>query len=303
MTHANTATLNNQFGLDNRLQFGDGLAGLVRVDLCHNEAKLELYLQGAHVTSYQPSAKHDVLWMSESAVYAPGKSLRGGIPLCWPWFGPHPDNSSRPQHGYARTADFSVLSTSADAASTTIILALDPATAPFAEWQNRARLEVEIRLSDSLWMEIRTVNCSDSTLTVSNALHSYFSIAGLHGVTLPALTGLSYLDKPQRYKQLEQTEALEISGEVDRVYLAPPAEIELLDATRQSTTSISSWGNNNLVVWNPGAAIAKTMADLDDQGFEQMLCIEPANALEQAVRLKPGECHRLGQEIKGTLSL
>ncbi len=268
-----------------------------RQNSAYKEARLELYLQGAHVTRYQPIASHEVLWMSDTAVYATGKALRGGIPLCWPWFGPHPENPDRPQHGYARTASFTVLSTSADAESTSIILALDPAAAPYPEWQDRARLEVEIRLSDSLWMEMRTFNCSDSTLTVSNALHTYFSISGRDGVALPAVTGLTYLDKPQRYKQLEQTDAIAISGEVDRVYLAPPLEIELLDSARQTNTSISTWGNHNLVVWNPGGANAKTMADFDDRGFEKMLCIEPANALDQSIRVKPGECHRLGQKI------
>lgn len=297
MTHSNAAALNNRFGLDNRLQFSEGFSGLAKAELSYKEARLELYLQGAHVTRYQPIANHEVLWMSDTAVYATGKALRGGIPLCWPWFGPHPENPQRPQHGYARTASFTVLSTSANAESTSIILALDPAAAPYPEWQDRARLEVEIRLSDSLWMEMRTLNSSDTALTVSNALHTYFSISGRNRVTLPGVTGLTYLDKPQRYKRLEQTDAITISGEVDRVYLAPPLEIELLDSVRQTKTSISTWGNHNLVVWNPGGSNAKTMADFDDRGFDKMLCIEPANALDQSIRVNPGECHRLGQKI------
>lgn len=297
MTHSNNTALSKQFGLDNRLQFSEGFSGLAKAELCYREARLELYLQGAHVTRYQPAANHEVLWMSDTAVYAPGKVLRGGIPLCWPWFGPHPKNSDRPQHGYARRSRFSVLSTSADAESTSMILALDPAAAPYPEWQDRAQLEVEFRLSDSLWMEMRTFNVSDSALTLSNAWHTYFSISGRDRVTLPGVTGLTYLDKPQRYKQLQQTDAIAIRGEIDRVYLVPPPEIELLDSARQTKTSISTWGNQNLVVWNPGEANAKTMADFDDRGFEQMLCIEPANALDQSIQLKPGECHRLGQKI------
>ena len=297
MTHSNTAALNRRFGLDNRLHFSEGCSGLARAELCYQEARLELYLQGAHVTRYQPATNHEVLWMSHTAVYATGKALRGGIPLCWPWFGAHPENPDRPQHGYARSSLFSVRSTSADAQSTSIILALDPAAAPYPEWRDRAQLEVEFRLSDSLWMEMRTSNVADSALTLSNAWHTYFSISGRDRVTLPAVTGLTYLDKSQRYRQLVQTDAIVIRGEVDRVYLAPPVEIELLDAARRTSTSISTWGSRNLVVWNPGEANAKTMADFDDRGFEQMLCIEPANALDQSVQVKPGECHRLGQQI------
>ncbi len=297
MTHLNSVALNTKFGLDNRLRFSESSTGLVTVELRFEQATLELYLHGAHVTSYRPHINHEVLWMSDTAVYQTGKAMRGGIPLCWPWFGAHAHNPERAQHGYARTSHFSVLSTSADAQATSITLTLDPAAAPYAEWQNSACLEVEIRLSDSLWMEMRTTNKSNSTLTVSNALHSYYRISSRDRISIPDVTGLTYLDKPQHYKQLQQTSAIEINGEVDRVYLEPPSKIELLDSGRQLSTSISSWGNHNLVIWNPGEKNAKAMSDFDDQGFEQMLCIEPANALDQSINIKPAECHRLGQEI------
>ena len=301
MTHSNLTTLNKNFGLSNRLLFSESSTGLVTAELCFEQAKLELHLHGAHLTSYRPHDNHEVLWMSDTAVYQTGKAIRGGIPLCWPWFGAHANNPDRAQHGYARTSPFSVLSTSADAQASSIILALDSAAAPYEEWQNSASLEVEIRLSDSLWMEMRTTNQSDSTLTVSNALHTYFRISSRDRISIPDVTGLTYLDKPQHYKKLQQTSAITINDEVDRVYLAPPMKVDLLDSGRQLTTSISSWGNHNLVIWNPGAANAKAMSDFDDQGFEQMLCIEPANALDQSINIKPGECHRLGQEISCSL--
>ena len=297
MTHSNLATLNKIFGLGNRLLFSESSSGPIKAELCFEQAKLELYLHGAHVTSYRPHDNHEVLWMSDTAVYQTGKAIRGGIPLCWPWFGAHANNPDRPQHGYARTSHFSVLFTSADAQATSITLSLDPAAAPYEEWQNSANFEVEIRLSDSLWMEMRTTNKSDSTLTVSNALHTYFGISSRDRITIPDVTGLTYLDKPQHYKKLPQTSATMINDEVDRVYLAPPMKIDLLDSGRQLTTSISSWGNHNLVIWNPGKKIAKAMSDFDDQGFEQMLCIEPANALDQSINIEPGECHRLGQDV------
>ena len=298
MTSADIAALNTRFDRDNRLQFSAGEAGMVKVDITFHDATLELYLQGAHITRYQPSAGVEVLWMSDSAVYQPGKALRGGIPLCWPWFGADSENIDHPQHGYARTSDFSVVSTLADEQATRIILALDPARAPYPDWQDKVQLEFEIRLSDSLWMEMRSHNLSDSPLILSNALHSYFAIANHQRVAIPTVTGLTYLDKLQNYRSQQQSSAITLSGEVDRVYLAPPERIDLLDPDRQINTSISSWGNSNLVIWNPGAQKAQAMADFDDDGFEQMVCIEPANALEQSFTLQPGKCHRLGQLIK-----
>ena len=298
MTSPDIAALNTRFGRENNLQFSAGEAGMTKVDITCNDARLELYLQGAQITRYQPIAAIEVLWMSDTASYHPAKALRGGIPLCWPWFGANTENSDRPQHGYARTSEFGVVSTLANAQATSIVLTLDPAQAPYPDWQNKVGLEFEIRLTDALWMEMRSHNLSDSPLTLSNALHSYFSISSRSQLSIPAVTGLTYLDKLQNYMPQFQSPAISINAEVDRVYQAPPETIDLLDSGKGINTSIRSWGNNNLVIWNPGQQKALLMADFDDDGYEQMICIEPANALEQSISLQPGECHRLGQLIK-----
>jgi glucose-6-phosphate 1-epimerase len=297
MTSADIAALNARFARDNRLQFSAGKGGLTKVDITFQEARLELYLQGAHITRYQPLAGVDLLWMSDSAVYQPAKALRGGIPLCWPWFGADSVDADRPQHGYARTSDFSVVSTLADDQASSITLALGPAQLTFPDWHNKLRLEFEIRLSAALWMEMRSHNLSNSPLILSNALHSYLRISSRSQVAIPAVTGLTYLDKLQDYLPRRQLTAITLNSEVDRVYQAPPATIDLLDSARGSKTSIRSWGNNNLVIWNPGAQKALAMADFDDDGFERMVCLEPANALQQSITLQPDERHRLGQVI------
>ena len=296
MTQESIATLNTQFGRGNTLLFDAGRAGLTRVVLRHDEAILELYLNGAHITRYCPAKNREVLWMSNSAVYQRGQSLRGGIPLCWPWFGAHA-KSDRPQHGYARTASFSVQSTHTDSESTSIVLSLAANETPYPEWQDKAQLEIEIKLSDSLWMELRTKNLSNQPLIVSNALHTYFSITGRQKISIPGLTHLTYLDKPRNYAAMVQSAPIVIEGEIDRVYCDPPATLQMFDAGHAATTTIQSWGNNNIVVWNPGETNARTMPDFDDQGFEKMLCIEPANACEQWVELRPHGSHCLGQQI------
>ena len=298
MNSPDITALNARFARDNRLLFSTGETGMTKVDITFDDATLELYLQGAHITRYAPVTGVEVLWMSKAAIYQPEKALRGGIPLCWPWFGADTENPTRPQHGYARTSDFGVVSTLADERATSIILTLDSAQAPYPDWQDKVQLEFEIRLSGSLWMELRSHNLSTSPLTLSNALHSYFAIANRQRVAIPAVTGLTYLDKLQNYRPQLQSTAITLNGEVDRVYQAPPEHIVLQDRDRQINTSIRSWGNNNLVIWNPGAQKAQAMADFDDDGFEQMICIEPANALKQSIILQPGECHRLGQLIK-----
>ena len=146
-------------------------------------------------------------------------------------------------------------------------------------------------------MELRSRNLSEQLLTLSQALHSYFAISERAIVTVAALTGLEYLDKLQNYRQQQQSGAIEIDAEIDRVYLDPPTLIQLRDLGRELGTTIETWGNNNLVVWNPGAEKALRMTDYDDLGYRYMLCIEPANALSQSIIMQPGDCHRLGQRI------
>jgi D-hexose-6-phosphate mutarotase len=166
--------LNQRFGIDARVAFAEGVGGLTKVNLGSNRASAEVYLQGANVSRYRPWPGIDALWLSDRAIFQPGKALRGGIPLCWPWFGAATERNDRPQHGYARSAQFCVVSAVFDGAATAIVLALDAARAPYPEWQDKLQLEVEIRLGDSLWMEMRSRNLTAAPLTLGNALHSYF---------------------------------------------------------------------------------------------------------------------------------
>jgi D-hexose-6-phosphate mutarotase len=297
VTSSPIAAFNERYGVANRIQFAAGHGGLEKLDLRFADACAEVYLQGAHVTHYQPCPNHDVLWMSDSAVYQPGAALRGGIPICWPWFGAATVGRDRPQHGYARTSDFRPISSRADEACSSVVLALDTVNAPYPEWRNKLQLELEIRLQDSLWMELRSQYMGLETITVSNALHNYFAISSKEHISIPTLTGLRYLDKLQDYQEYRQSQPVVFDGEVDRVYRQTPARIELQDSGWHSVTTIETWGNNNLVVWNPGAEKAKAMSDFTDNGYQHMVCIEPANALAQSLTLQPGADHRLGQCI------
>jgi D-hexose-6-phosphate mutarotase len=271
-------------------------AGLPELLLEHGQSRVRLSLQGAHVTEYSVN-NENLLWVSQSARYAPGIAIRGGIPLCWPWFGASLDNADWPQHGFARTSRFRRVGERSDAQGMSVTLALDEAPA-IADWQGAASLEVEIRLSDQLWMELRTVNLSDHDLPVGVGLHSYFRISDSHTVSVPALTGLAYLDKPAGFAHRTQDTALHIEGEVDRVYLQAPRTVELIDPARQGAVIIEAWGNTDLVVWNPGPTVAASLGDFDDDGYRQMICIEPALALGNRQRLAPGESIAVGQRIR-----
>lgn len=273
----------------------DGRAVLPELLLTHGESRLRLSLQGAHITEYSVSGD-ELLWVSRSAKFAPGAAIRGGIPLCWPWFGASPDDAAWPQHGFARTAAFRLESQTSSAEGSAVVLTMED-SAPVLPWQGAASLEVEIRLSDHLWMELRTTNTCDGELRLGAGLHSYFAVSDCEAIQIPSVTGLDYLDKPSGFARRTQTDTLVVDGEVDRVYLNPPRRAELVDATASRRVMIDAWGNTDLVVWNPGATVAASMADFDDEGYRQMVCIEPAIALDSRIRLRPGECHAIGQTI------
>ncbi|MEM6584033.1 MAG: D-hexose-6-phosphate mutarotase [Pseudomonadota bacterium] len=273
-----------------------GRTKLPELMLEHGDARVRLALQGAHITEYTVG-NTELLWISESARFAEGVSIRGGIPLCWPWFGASLDDPDWPQHGFARVAQFRLLSKESSSNYATAVLALD-SLAPVPEWAGVASLEVEIRLSDHLWMELRTTNRSDRDLLLGAGLHSYFQVSACDEISMPALTGLAFVDMTAGFERAKQTEALEITDEVDRVYLGPPRIVELFDSGRSRKIEIDAWGNTDLVVWNPGPRVAASMEDFDDYGYQRMVCIEPAIALENRVRLQPGARHAIGQTIK-----
>jgi D-hexose-6-phosphate mutarotase len=265
------------------------------VVLTHGTSRIQIYLQGGQVTSFQV-AGDELLWMSDSARFEPGAAIRGGIPLCWPWFGESLDNAEWPKHGFARVSKFELISHEETPEIASVTLRLDSG-AGIEGWGSNMQLDVDIRLSDHLWMEMRTTNHSDKSQLIGAALHSYFRVSCIENVAIPSVTGLDYLDKTAGYTQQVQSEALVVTGEIDRVYNNPLHSAELVDSGLERRVAIEAWGNTDMVVWNPGPYVAASMADFDDEGYREMICIEPAMALENRVSLAPGETHVIGQTI------
>ena len=282
-----------------RVEFGLDQHGQARVRLDFNEAYAMVYLQGAHVTACHLGAGADLLWVSQSANYQPGKAIRGGIPLCWPWFGAHPSRVDRSQHGYARTSEFQVVETRCGSEDTSIQLRLAQAVPEYPEWQAKGKIElnVTIRLSDALWMQVSTLNHSTVTVPLSLALHNYFLVGDASQVSISGMQGLHYSDKLNAGERRKQLTALRIDQAMDRIYLDPPSSVVIRDPTLDRQILVHSWCNKDLVVWNPGAAGAEALADFDDSGYKSMVCVEPALALDNRVLLEPGGSHEMGQIV------
>lgn len=211
--------LNEKFGR-NGIRFSTGSGGLPKATLTSAKANAEIYLHGAHVTHFQPNAGEPVLWMSDLAVFDGRKAIRGGIPVIFPWFGSHPNDESKPQHGFARNSSWNVAGASADGSNVTIELSLSSSPVTKQLWPYEFALKLTVTLSDKLHVRLRVENKDSEPFEVSPALHSYFAVADIRQVSLSGFEDTPYIDQLGGGERYNQAGLVKFSEEVDRVYLA-----------------------------------------------------------------------------------
>ncbi|MBI1424197.1 MAG: D-hexose-6-phosphate mutarotase [Gammaproteobacteria bacterium] len=288
------SALNDRYAIAGQVTFEAEPNGLVLAKVRNPHASAQICLQGAQVIQWAPLNEHPVIWLSKAAKFMPGKSVRGGVPVCWPWFGPHASDTRFPAHGYARTVEWDVIETAALADGRTLLVFRLRESAPTREqWPHDTPLECRITVGDTLEIELSTKNNTDSTVTITEALHTYFEIGDIGKVSIAGLEDTEYLDKVDGGQRKLQHGPVTIAGEVDRVYLDTRAEVFIEDLELQRKIHISKRGSDSTVVWNPWQAKADKMGDLGEAGFRRMVCVESGNAAENTVTIAPGEEHLL----------
>lgn len=286
--------LNQRFAIGNHVQFKEIADGMIVAEVANQHALANIALQGAHVATFQPRGEEPVVWLSPHAKFAPGKSIRGGVPVCWPWFGPHKTESKFPSHGHARTAPWEVLETKAlPDGSTFIRFGLVESDATRAHWAHPSTAQLEVTVSKSLRVELVTTNTGNTAFELSEALHTYFQVSDVEKMTIRGLENCEYLDKVQDFARFKQEDGFVIESEVDRVYVNTAADCVIEDKGLKRAIRISKQGSMSTVVWNPWTEKADKMGDFGENGHRGMVCVESGNAMENAVVLAPGETHRL----------
>lgn len=289
--------LNTLFALaesDNSLKFKDGKGELPVIEIKNSYASAIISLQGAQILSWIPRGEEEVIWLSEDASFATGKSVRGGVPICWPWFGAHISNEVFPAHGFARTTLWHVLSTEALAdGNTCICLSMVPDADNADMWPADTNVQFQLTIGKKLQLELLTHNNGSKPVTISQALHTYFNVADVTNLLLHGLEDTDYLDKPDDFKRKHQKGAICIDQEVDRIYLDTVSDCVIEDKTLKRNITISKTGSRSTVVWNPWQEVAEKMGDLGEQGYKHMLCVESCNAADDAVVIDPGKAHTL----------
>lgn len=253
-------------------------------------------LHGAHLFEWKPTGADAVIYTSPDAIYKEGKAIRGGIPICWPWFNAHPTDSSKPSHGIGRNRfwELSGLQESDTETILTLSLVSDDVTKKL--WPYDFRAEVSIHIGQTLKVELTTVNTDRQPLQIGGALHSYFCVNRISDTSISGLDSTSYLDTVGEETVRTQNGEITFSGEVDRIYTDHSGDIFIKDKVR--TLKISRSGSRSAVIWNPWIEKAKGLGDLPDNAYHDFVCVEAANAREDVYLLKPGESHTLSTSVE-----
>lgn len=271
--------------------------GLPAVRVTAPHASGLVYLQGAHVAEWQPTGQAPVIWMSPNAVYAPGKALRGGVPICFPWFGANAEHPQYPAHGFARTREFEYRGAreSSDHVELDFVLDSDEQTKTLFPFSFSARLRVSF--GATLELEFSVTNTDSQPFGFEEALHSYFAVADVREASVSGLHGARYTDKVRDLAVFtEEAGALHFSGETDRVYESA-ATCSIADPKGNRSLVITKRNSEATVVWNPWAERAAQMADLGASSWTSLLCVESANVGKSRVRLEAGAMHALSVRV------
>lgn len=269
------------------------LGGPVLV-LAANDARAIVALKGAHLLSWSLPALGEQLWLSAVSRLDQDRPPRGGIPICWPWFGPHPDDADQPAHGFARRAPWLLRAATAEAGVARVTLELDPDATKRAQWPFAAEAVLDIALdAGGLSLALTTRNLGTADLPLSQALHTYFRVADIAAVAVDGLDGCDYVDKLDDGRVKRQAGDVTFGAELDRIYFGATASLAVRDRIEGRRTDIASSGSGSAVVWNPWIAKSERLGDMGPDGYRTMACVETANAGPDARRIPAGGQHRL----------
>jgi glucose-6-phosphate 1-epimerase len=254
----------------------------------------QVYDYGAHVWSWSLDG-NAVLWTSAESVFETGRALRGGVPICWPWFGPGRTGGLTPAHGFARISEWTLDGRVDRGSAEVLTYVLDPEAAPDALPGEDWRLTYEVSVGDELELTLTVANRGVTSFEYELALHTYLRVGDVRRVSVTGLDGASYLDKVTGQHEL-QTGDLTLTAETDRVY-DRAGDIVVTDPVLGRRLHISTEGAGSTIVWNPWVAKAAAMPDFGDDEWPGMLCIEGGNVLDHAVTLEPGASATLRYKV------
>lgn len=291
--------MNERFAIPGHLAFEEMADGftVARVTTAHAEATVAL--QGAHVMTYQAKGQAPLIWLSKLAKLAPGKSIRGGVPVCWPWFGPHATHAQFPSHGFARTSPWQIAEASKlPDGRVRLEFELVLNAAMREQWPHACTVRNAITVGQELEVALTTTNTGARAFTLGQALHTYFTVGDIRQTTIAGLEGCDYLDKVDGGQRKRQEGRVDFTRETDRIYVGTRGCCGIVDPVLDRTILVTSTGSRSTVVWNPWSEKAEKMGDFEPDGHLGMVCVETVNAAEDVIALAPGESHTMAAQYR-----
>ncbi|MFZ0314766.1 MAG: D-hexose-6-phosphate mutarotase [Candidatus Korobacteraceae bacterium] len=285
--------LDRRFAITGIAHVLPGNGGLPKVRITTPAASAEIYLHGAHVTSWKPAGAEEVLFLSEHSLWKDGRAIRGGIPICFPWFRAKADDPHAPAHGFVRTKAWQLEAIAGDGDAVTVSLSTGSGPDTRKWWPGEFHLVHRVSFGRQLKLELSVTNPGTTPLRVEEALHAYHRVGHVENTRLRGLDEVAYLDNTDSNREKKQCGDVVLAAATDNAYLNTQHALELVDPARRRRICITKENSLTTVVWNPWREGARLLPDLGDDEWQQMLCVEASNILGYALLLAPGQQHTM----------
>jgi glucose-6-phosphate 1-epimerase len=295
--------LNREFGIPNVVEVIPGNGGLPKISVTAPSASAEIYLHGAQITSWkpanaeQPANAEEVLFLSQRSTWQDGRAIRGGIPVCFPWFRGKADDPAAPAHGVVRTKEWRLESVRVDGESVVVICSTESDESTRRWWPHSFRLVHRLSIGSSLRLELIVTNTGQAPFSFEEALHTYFRVSNAENVSIRGLDQIKYLDNVDGNRQKTQSGDLVLTAKTDNAYVDVHGAAELIDPAWRRSIRTEKAHSATTVVWNPWQEGAASLSDLGDDEWRQFACVEASNILGSAISLAPREEHRMQANI------
>lgn len=293
----NIEKLNADYGIADKVKFVEGQGNFPLIKISNEYAEATISVYAGQVLSFKPIGQTEMMFVSSQAYYQTGKAIKGGTPICWPWFGPDPEGKGRASHGFVRDRLWQVRDVvSTQDGATQVTMGLVDNSETRAIWNYSFDFSVMITIGKVLKITLVTRNTGSESFSITQALHTYFKIGDINQVTVLGLENKAYIDKVDRGQQKTQSGAITFSGECDRIYLDVPAQLAIDDRALNRQITVTATNSKTAIVWNPGADISAKMVDLGDRDYENFVCVETANAADEVITVLAGAQYQIAAQ-------
>jgi len=290
------AELQDNFGAAENVRFENIAEGYPILVIDNSQATARIALHGAHVMDWSPKGEKSAIYLSPDAIYREGKAIRGGIPVCAPWFNAHPNDSSKPAHGFMRNRFWELSEITESAEATIVVFTLQHSEETLELWPHEFTARLSVTISKELRVELSFTNEGSEPCVFGGALHTYLTVDDVRTSEITGLDGASYLNTVGGHSADVQMGDVLFDQELDRIYESS-STISLRSMACEKSIEIGKAGSKSTVVWNPWIEKSKSMGDLPDDAYLSFICIEAANAHKDLVSIQQGETHILSTTI------